>query len=851
MINCKGGRCSLKKGIHKKVTEGTITVYLTLILLLILSLLFTIIEGARVSTAKVYAERALTTAMDSVLAEYYGPLWEDYHIFGLNIGEGNNSEQKEQITTKLMDYMSYTFKPNKSKLKLKEGSELYDISLASIAVNSETMLMDYQGQLLINEAVEYMKYNEIGNGLELLLDKISLLETPKKVSAIYKEKEEVEEELVEIDEGILELMELLDGIKTSKKGIELGKDGGLKTTEYFAKKFCFEEVTKESVAINQESVFQALKDSYINPSLEFEAMKSNFVSIERVLLRLKEIKVAQGENATALSDLQEQLDVLNTIENKSKDVKQQIKSIKGSLNNLNEDSHELQQEIYEQEAMKRQITAAINTSKDNLSQLIYEIIPLLDDAIRIADNLVYKTDIAVPLVEEYEETLYKAKESLGEEVFAGLEEDLKGLKRYTSLDLSGYNFIDMLDILEYNRIILLFDVGPALNKGETELAQENYQASKTTFTEAENKFMRYEIKDLAIDYSTLVLDKSKQKDPLGEVENILQAGIMDLVIEPNKLSKAELTEERIPSAIAAMAKDDTNFLSELTSFFEDTLLGSKNSGISNLFYSFENTDQIMSMAGYGINKAAEHFLFQEYLKEHFAMFPNEEGNLKVRKPSALSYEQEYLLIGKMSDQENLSAVISKIIFSRTILDFVSLLGDKAKCNEAKMVATSLVGFTGLPILICITTTIILLIWSFVEALVDVCALLMGKEVPVLKKKVVTGFSDLFLINRGNIQSKASQIVTGKELALTYQDYLRGFLLIKNKEDLAYRSMDLMQENINLRYVDTFYMDKCLFGYQVKADYTIKSKFTGFSFMQIYLDHSVSGFHFSVEAAYSY
>jgi hypothetical protein len=225
--------------------------------------------------------------------------------------------------------------------------------------------------------------------------------------------------------------------------------------------------------------------------------------------------------------------------------------------------------------------------------------------------------------------------------------------------------------------------------------------------------------------------------------------------------------------------------------------------------------------------------------------------MKVRKPSALLYEQEYLLQGKMSDQENISSVISKLIFYRTILDFISILGDKAKCNEAKLVATSLVGFTGLPILIGITQTLILIIWSFAEALLDVCALMMGKEVPVFKKKVVMEFADLFLINRSYLQTKASQTVDGKELSLSYHDYLRVFLLLKDKEELAYRSMDLIQENINLRYEDTFHIDKCLFGYQVAVDYRIEPKFTGFTFVQKYIGGSVTGFHFSTKASNSY
>ncbi len=65
-----------------KKPEGSITVFLSLILLLILSLIMGIVEGARVNTARIFAARALTTAMDSVLAEFYDPLMEEYHLLG-------------------------------------------------------------------------------------------------------------------------------------------------------------------------------------------------------------------------------------------------------------------------------------------------------------------------------------------------------------------------------------------------------------------------------------------------------------------------------------------------------------------------------------------------------------------------------------------------------------------------------------------------------------------------------------------------------------------------------------------------------------------------------------------------
>jgi len=179
--------------IHKK-SDASITIYLSLILLIILSLLFTIIESARVNTAKVYAERALTTAMDSVLTEYYGPLWEEYHLFGLNIGNGTQEEKQSNMIDKLSEYMSYTFDPNKevNQFLYKDSTEIYDISIDFLNISDQTMLMDYQGELLINEAVEYMKYEEVGDLAEALLNKASLLETPKKVSYLYEEKQKAD-----------------------------------------------------------------------------------------------------------------------------------------------------------------------------------------------------------------------------------------------------------------------------------------------------------------------------------------------------------------------------------------------------------------------------------------------------------------------------------------------------------------------------------------------------------------------------------------------------------------------------------------------------------------------------------
>ncbi len=265
---------------------------------------------------------------------------------------------------------------------------------------------------------------------------------------------------------------------------------------------------------------------------------------------------------------------------------------------------------------------------------------------------------------------------------------------------------------------------------------------------------------------------------------------------------------------------------------------------------FTDTDTLFAMLNSGLNKASEYLLFQEYLKEHFEAYSADSKDVVERKPSALTYEQEYLLYGKQSDHDNLSSLVGRLIFLRMSANFVTLLGDKVRGKEALAAATALVGFTGLPILISITKTVLLLIWAFSEALVDVCALMQGKEVPVLKKTIVLTLPEMFLLNRDYLQTKVTMLEKSK-LSLSYREYLYLFLLLKNKEELAYHSMDLIQENINLRYYDEFSFADCLYGFQVKADFSIPTKFIAVPMVKNYLKHSVSGYssHFQIEACY--
>ncbi len=865
-------------GCYKKrhETAGTITVFLSLILLIILSLLLTIIEGARVYTAKVMAERALTTAMDSVLAEYYGPLWEEYHIFGRYL-EGDASKARQEIQEALKKYISYTIHPgiDSGDSHATGKTELYHLSINDIRVDGEVDLLDYQGQLLIKEAIEYTKYQKVGAAAEELLGKLELLQTPNQVSYLMEEKQELQEELVEIDKGILKLMKLFDGIETSNRGIKLTREGTLKTTDCFIKRICHQEITMEQVGINRTEVFEAVKGRYVNPGNDFRQIEAYFTEIEGLLLTIENIRKQIEADMRAMTEISRGINA-NSSQVQITGIQRQLQALQASIQ-AKEELIALKENTIT--SCKNQISRICN----NLKTLIQNTEPLLTEAITCINSIQLKVKVAAPLVDHYEQLLSQEREGLEEATYAGLEEGLGELKQYVGSGNLSYDFDGMQQILQKN-IGILKAVELKLTEVEQKTFASDYQGATLCKQEAETSLSSYQISGLTLDYSTLVLDKSNQDSLVDKAEELLGSGLCSLVIDPDTVSKAERKSlSALPSELAGLTQDNSDQLSVFKNFFKKIDWDKTDLNSGELFRSFGDETSVTSILSAGINKIAEIYLFEEYLREHFNYYRGrgetntagqgqidtagqeqgstgeDEGNIGRKaamdnntKPSLLKYEQEYLIVGKAFDKENLYSVIMRIIFLRTILNFITVVSDSTARAEAKAAAVAIVGFTGLPILIGVVQVLVLIIWALEEALFDTCALLNGKEVPLMKNKISLKFHELFLISRTYLEKKVQGFTWPKGISLSYQNYLQLFLLMRGETSLAYRSMDLMQENIKLRYrVDTFEMEDCYFGFRAEAEFGIEPIFTEFSFAKRYIPRAAGGYRFKEKAEYCY
>lgn len=197
-----------------------------------------------------------------------------------------------------------------------------------------------------------------------------------------------------------------------------------------------------------------------------------------------------------------------------------------------------------------------------------------------------------------------------------------------------------------------------------------------------------------------------------------------------------------------------------------------------------------------------HGLFVMYLSEHFS------NVLQTSKEHPLFYETEYLLGGYSSDKENLKAVADKIISVRVAMNYAYLLSDETKQAEAEVIALVLSSLMTVPQATEIVKQAILFSWAYGESILDLRVLLKGDKVPLVKT------AESWQLQLSNLMRLAAgEEVAGQthfEEGVTYNDYLKTFLLAEKKETLSMRALDLVELNTGVQ------VDDCITQLKIKS-----------------------------------
>ena len=138
----------------KKTVRGEVTVFLSLVFLLLLSLTGAVLESASIQVRKNERHADAVRAMESVFAEYQKELLESYHIFALDASYETGNMEEQNILNRLSFY----------------GAENMDAGISGIRY-----LTDQNGKAFYEQAVQYMGYHSEESGTEQLAEEKSRL----------------------------------------------------------------------------------------------------------------------------------------------------------------------------------------------------------------------------------------------------------------------------------------------------------------------------------------------------------------------------------------------------------------------------------------------------------------------------------------------------------------------------------------------------------------------------------------------------------------------------------------------------------------------------------------------------
>ena len=196
-----------------------------------------------------------------------------------------------------------------------------------------------------------------------------------------------------------------------------------------------------------------------------------------------------------------------------------------------------------------------------------------------------------------------------------------------------------------------------------------------------------------------------------------------------------------------------------------------------------NRGNIEREEGTQTQELAERFLFHEYLLRYMGRYGME------HEEDALRYQIEYLIAGKESDVENLRSVANRLCVLREAANAMYLMSDETKKGEIRIDATVLSALILQPGLTPLLEGAILLAWAYAESVYDVKSLLAGGKVPLLKDSHSWHYS-LSTALGGSLGDHATE---GE--GLCYQDYLRIFMMLADRDTITARAMNMVEADI--------------------------------------------------------
>lgn len=193
--------------------KGSITIFLSLALLFVIALIGSLLESARVTVAGEIALDNSYLAEQNILAEYQRELWNDYHVFFVDLSSLNGEEGAIKLANSYMAKM------------MPGGKGDYLGTTASFtSLSFKENMTENDCYFFAKQAAAYMKYGAAAGVGKKLINNANLIKTVEDGTDTLRKglkiKVEAEKKLIELEREKKKLEEKANDIKKGAKDIK-------------------------------------------------------------------------------------------------------------------------------------------------------------------------------------------------------------------------------------------------------------------------------------------------------------------------------------------------------------------------------------------------------------------------------------------------------------------------------------------------------------------------------------------------------------------------------------------------------------------------------------------------------
>lgn len=285
------------------------------------------------------------------------------------------------------------------------------------------------------------------------------------------------------------------------------------------------------------------------------------------------------------------------------------------------------------------------------------------------------------------------------------------------------------------------------------------------------------------------------QNPLEFLKELLRDGVLSLVCDENSLAETEVKrreegEGESPQKVGNWASKGSG-----TKILKGLLKQSE---------TMWNDEMLLDQGKKGKLLVYASQMFQSYVS---------------KGDSSVPYGLEYMVSAQTNQKDAFAAVINRLFLIRTLLNFLYVEKSPSLQTASLETATAIAAALAAEALIPVIQKGILLVLSLEESCVDICALLEGRRVPVLKDESTfkMSYAQICSANREMFRAKAQGYeMTGNGLEMSklskgmgYIHYLWLLLLMEPWQQLYQRSLDIIEYDLRERYNQTFTVDNCI------------------------------------------